>query len=134
MNQGYEVVEYIQGNEVKPADHELIAAKFEVLPGDMEVDDVLSLMQERIPVFEHVNALQFREIILDSNVHVFKKGELIFQRNDYTNSFYTVYEGDVEIEAAKDLRILSKQGSFFGEMSLLSGAGDPQRFSREIIA
>ena len=121
MNQGYEVVEYIQGNEVKPADHELIAAKFEVLPGDMEVDDVLSLMQERIPVFEHVNALQFREIILDSNVHLFKKGDLIFQRNDYTNSFYTVYEGDVEIEAAKDLRILSKQGSFFGEMSLLSG-------------
>ena len=121
MNQGYEVVEYIQGNEVKPADHELIAAKFEVLPGDMEVDDVLSLMQERIPVFKHVNALQFREIILDSNVHLFKKGDLIFQRNDYTNSFYTVYEGDVEIEAAKDLRILSKQGSFFGEMSLLSG-------------
>ena len=73
MNQGYEVVEYIQGNEVKPADHELIAAKFEVLPGDMEVDDVLSLMQERIPVFEHVNALQFREIILDSNVHSLKK-------------------------------------------------------------
>ena len=121
MNQGYEVVEYIQGNQVKPADHELIAAKLEVLPGDIEVDDVLSLMQARIPVFEHVNALQFREIILDSNVHVFKKGDLIFKKNDYTNSFYTIFQGDVEIEAAKDLRILSKQGSFFGEMSLLSG-------------
>ena len=121
MNQGYEVVEYIQGNQVRPADHELIAAKFEVLPGDIEVDDVLSLMQARIPVFEHVNALQFREIILDSNVHVFKKGDLIFKKNDYTNSFYTIFQGDVEIEAAKDLKILSKQGSFFGEMSLLSG-------------
>ena len=121
MNQGYEVVEYIQGNQVKPADHELIAAKFEVLPGEIEVDDVLSLMQARIPVFEHVNALQFREIILDSNVHVFKKGDLIFKKNDYTNSFYTIFQGDVEIEAAKDLKILSKQGSFFGEMSLLSG-------------
>ena len=121
MNQGYEVVEYIQGNQVKPADHELIAAKFEILPGEIEVDDVLSLMQARIPVFEHVNALQFREIILDSNVHVFKKGDLIFKKNDYTNSFYTIFQGDVEIEAAKDLKILSKQGSFFGEMSLLSG-------------
>ena len=60
MNQGYEVVEYILGHDVKPADHDLLANKFNGLPYDLDVDGVLALMQERIPVFAGVNALQFR--------------------------------------------------------------------------
>jgi CRP-like cAMP-binding protein/thioredoxin reductase/Pyruvate/2-oxoacid:ferredoxin oxidoreductase delta subunit len=121
MNQGYEVVEYVLGNKVKPADHDLIAAKFSPLPFDLEVEEVLQMMQERIPVFEQVNALQFRELMLDSDVHVVKKGDIIFAKNDYENSFYTVLEGNVEIEVNEDIRISSGVGSFFGEMSLISG-------------
>jgi thioredoxin reductase len=73
MNQGYEVVEYILGHDAKPADHELLAAKFNGLPYDLNVDGVLAMMQERIPVFAGVNALQFRELMLDSTVWVLKK-------------------------------------------------------------
>ncbi|MCZ6501646.1 MAG: cyclic nucleotide-binding domain-containing protein [Gammaproteobacteria bacterium] len=121
MNQGYEVVEYILGNEVRPADHDLIAAKFRSLPNDLDVDENLSLMRERIPVFADVNALQFRELMLDSNVHTFKKGEVIFERNDYTNSFYTIFEGSVDIDIGENVLINSGVGNFFGEMSLISG-------------
>lgn len=149
MNQGYEVVEYILGNKVKPADHELIAAKFKSLPLDLEVDEVLTLMQERIPVFADVNALQFRELMLDSEVHSAKKGEVIFKKNDYTNTFYTVFEGSVDIEVGENVLINLGVGNFFGEMSLLSGrrrsatvyAGDscivietPRRTMNKLIA
>ena len=121
MNQGYEVVEYILWNKVKPADHDLIAAKFSSLSFDLEVDETLSLMRERIPIFADVNALQFRELILDSDVHTLKKGEVIFERNDYTNSFYTIFEGSVDIDIGENILINSGVGNFFGEMSLISG-------------
>ena len=121
MNQGYEVVEYILGNDVQPADHDLIKAKFEKLPWDLEVDDVLTMMQERIPVFASVNALQFRELMLDSDVHVPEEGDIIFEKDDYTNSFYTILEGQVRIEITEDLIIPSGVGNFFGEFSLMSG-------------
>ena len=87
MHQGYEVVEYILGNKVKPADHDLIAAKFSSLSFGLDVDDTLSMMRERIPILEDVNALQFRELILDREVRTFKKDEGIFERNDATRFF-----------------------------------------------
>ena len=121
MNQGYEVVEYILGNAIKPADHPLLEEKFAVLPYSLEVDDVIDLMQERIPIFAEVNPLVFRELLLDSNIRVPGPGEVIFLRNDYTNSFFTILDGNVEIEVGPNMRIKSGQGNFFGEMSLISG-------------
>ena len=121
MNQGYEVVEYIIGNAIKPADHPLLEERFSVLPYSLEVDAALELMQERIPIFSEVNPLNFRELMLDSKVHVPKPGEVIFAKNDYTNTFFTILDGYVEIEVAPGVRIKSGQGNFFGEMSLFSG-------------
>ena len=149
MNQGYEVVEYIEGRDVKPADHDLIAEKLTDIPMDLEVDKILEEMQTRIPVFGGVNALQFRELMLDSKVHVFRKGAVIFTKNDYTNTFYTIFNGSVEIEVDSELSITSGEGNFFGEMSLISGrrrsatvfAGDdcivietPRRTMNKLIA
>ena len=121
MNQGYEVVEYIQGNDVKPADHGLLEDSFRSLPYKMDVDEILQMAQERIPVFSGVNALQFRELMLDSDVHAPAENDIVFSKNDYTSTFYTVLEGTVQIEVSADLTIISGMGSFFGEGSLLSG-------------
>ena len=66
MNQGYEVVEYILGNKINPADHPLLEEKFKALPYDEDVDGILAMMQTRIPVFSGVNPLMFREVMLDS--------------------------------------------------------------------
>ncbi|MGH8238965.1 MAG: NAD(P)/FAD-dependent oxidoreductase, partial [Steroidobacteraceae bacterium] len=69
MNQGYEVVEYILGRPVSPADEPLLAEKFARLPFNLSVSKALALMQERIPLFGEVNALMFRELLLGSAVH-----------------------------------------------------------------
>ena len=124
MNQGYEVVGYIQGEAVEPADEPLLAAKFAQLPGGLSVSATLQRMQQRIPLFANVNPLMFRELILGSAVHCPREGEVVFRRNDYTNSFYTVLDGSVQIEIGEDgesRRITLGVGQFFGEGSLLSG-------------
>ena len=123
MNQGYEVVEYALGRSVQPADHPLLAARFRPLPFGLDVDDTLALMQARIPVFSAINPLNFRELILGSDVRVPAAGELVFRKNDYTNSFFTILAGSVEVEVGdeKTSRLTLGDGQFFGEMSLLSG-------------
>lgn len=120
MNQGFEVVEYILGNDIKPADHPLLESKLEHLPFDMEVEQILLMMQTDIPVFNPLSALSFRELMLDSQVHVYEPNIEIFKKNDYTNSFYTILKGEVNIVIG-DRVIKSTQGNFFGEMSLISG-------------
>ena len=124
MNQGYEVVEHIRGTPVTPADEPLLQAKLVGVPGHRSVTETLQLMQARIPIFAEVNPLMFRELMLGSTVHVPKAGELVFKRNDYTNSFYTIFSGRVEIQIDDNdpaKRINLSMGQFFGEMGLLSG-------------
>jgi hypothetical protein len=122
MNQGYEVIESILGRAVSPADEPLLEEKFGRLPFHESVAGTLALMQRRIPLFTDVNALMFRELMLGSAVHAPKPGEVIFRRNDYTNSFFTILSGSVQIEVGDGgHRLTLPQGQFFGEMSLLSG-------------
>ncbi|MFW6093690.1 MAG: NAD(P)/FAD-dependent oxidoreductase, partial [Pseudomonadota bacterium] len=56
MNQGYDVVEFIHGNDVKPADHPLLEYQFHALPYSRDVDDVVEMFQRRIPMFSQLNA------------------------------------------------------------------------------
>jgi CRP-like cAMP-binding protein/thioredoxin reductase/Fe-S-cluster-containing hydrogenase component 2 len=123
MNQGYEAVEYALGRSIEPADQPLLAAKFRALPFGLGVDETLALMQARIPVFSAINPLNFRELVLGSQVLVPAAGDVIFRKNDYTNSFFTILEGSVELEVGEERRsrLTLGAGQFFGEMSLLSG-------------
>ncbi|MFU8815483.1 MAG: cyclic nucleotide-binding domain-containing protein [Pseudomonadales bacterium] len=78
MNQGYDVVEFIHGHDVQPADHPLLANQFLLLPFERAPGDVLELFQHRIPFFATLNALQFRELIIDGEVLVsYPAGELL---------------------------------------------------------
>ncbi len=123
MNQGYEVVETISGNEVKPADEPLLEEKFSSL-GDVAVDEVLQTIQSNVPLLSHMSALQFREFMIDSTVHRVKAGDEIFHRNDYTNSVYSIVDGRVNVQINPDDPsevVLLKKGSFFGEMGLIAG-------------
>lgn len=123
MNQGYETIEYILERRIQPADHPLLDKKFAVLPYRLGVDETLALMQQRVPLYSAINPLLFRELVLGSNVAVPKAGEVIFRKNDYTNTFFTILDGSVEIELGEDEkhRLSLGAGQFFGEMSLLSG-------------
>jgi CRP-like cAMP-binding protein/Fe-S-cluster-containing hydrogenase component 2/thioredoxin reductase len=124
MNQGFEVVEFIRGNPVAPADEPLLEAKLAGIPGYRTVTDKLQAMQQQIPLFTAVNPLMFREVLLGSTIHVPKQGHVVFKRNDYTNSLYTIFRGGVEIQTDENdpaKRIPLVPGQFFGEMGLLSG-------------
>jgi CRP-like cAMP-binding protein/thioredoxin reductase/Pyruvate/2-oxoacid:ferredoxin oxidoreductase delta subunit len=123
MNQGFEVVEYILGRDVAPADHPLLEARFARLPFGLGVNETLALMQERIPVFRNLNSLVFRELILGSDVRVPDRGEAIFRKNDYTNTFFTILAGSAEVSLGEESgrRYRLAAGEFFGEMGLLSG-------------
>jgi CRP-like cAMP-binding protein/Fe-S-cluster-containing hydrogenase component 2 len=60
-------------------------------------------------------------MIIDSTFHVKSPGEVVFERNDYTDTFWSVIEGAVEIEVAPHRVVTLEAGDFFGEMGLISG-------------
>lgn len=125
MNQGYEVIEYIQGNPVEPADEALLKEKFASVPDIHSVSEGMALLRANQPLLAPLTTLQLREFMLESVVRVPQRGEVIFNRNDYSNSFFSILEGRVAIQTegadGEDAVFALEQGNFFGEMSLLSG-------------
>ena len=121
MNQGYEVIEFIQGHAVEPADEPLLNAKLSVLPQPPTVTRFLEQVHNGVPLLSGLTPLQLREIMLDSRLHNPAAGAVIFTRNDYTDSLYVIVEGEVHVEIAPDRSLCLQQGEFFGEMGLISG-------------
>lgn len=70
MNQGYDVIEFINGNDVKPADHPLLEYQFFGLPFERSVDEIVERFQTLIPMFREMNALAFRELVIESDLMV----------------------------------------------------------------
>ncbi len=137
LNQGHEVVEYIQGNDVEPADTPLLREKFAAIPGGDDVPATLAWIQERIPMLAPITQLQLREFLLDSEIHAPERGEVIFRYKDYTNSIYSILQGSVEVQPGDPndpktprASIPLEEGQFFGEMSLISG----RRRSATVVA
>jgi len=132
MNQGYEVVAYINGDDIAPADEPLLVEKFAAM-GDVEVDAVLSAIRQTVPVFASLNPLQLRETMLESEVHALKQGDFIFKRNDYSSTFFTIFVGQVGIQINENDSsqvVKLREGEFFGEMGLISG----RRRSATVVA
>jgi CRP-like cAMP-binding protein/Fe-S-cluster-containing hydrogenase component 2/thioredoxin reductase len=121
MNQGYEVVEYILGEAVEPADEPLLREKFRRMPGFTNVEQALQRVQKSIRLLSHITPLQLREFMLDSEILAPRPGEPVFERNDYTNTFFCILEGEVRIQLGPDKSVALGKGQFFGEMSLISG-------------
>ncbi len=121
MNQGYEVIEFIQGHAVEPADEPLLNAKLSLLPQPPPVTRFLEQVRSRAPMLSGLTPLQLREIMLDSRLHNPAAGAVIFTHNDYTDSLYVIVEGEVHVEINPDRSLRLQQGEFFGEMGLISG-------------
>ena len=125
LNQGYDVVEFILGRDLKPVDEPLLKEKFANFPRDGGVSRALALVQKQVPLFADMSTLQLREFMLEAEVHAPKPGAVIFKKGDYTNSFFSVLEGEVMVElidkAGKPEHLRLGRGEFFGELGLLSG-------------
>lgn len=125
MNQGYDVVEFINGNQdLKPADEPILAAKFADLPGRRSVAEWLELLRSRIVILNDLSPLQMREFMLDSDARFYRAGEVIFVRNDPGSSLFAIAEGSVLVEVDKQdpaITVPIGCGSIFGEVGLISG-------------
>jgi CRP-like cAMP-binding protein/thioredoxin reductase/Fe-S-cluster-containing hydrogenase component 2 len=125
INQGYEVVETILGRTVEPADEPLLRSKFAHFSAAREVGEALALVQRNVPLLASLTTLQLREFMLDSEVRTPRAGDLIFRRNDYSSSFYSIVDGSVEVEVPVGERagqwVTLGRGQFFGELGLISG-------------
>jgi thioredoxin reductase len=123
MNQGYEVVDNILGLPTEPVDVPLLLEKFKQWQPGASVPAVLDLIINRIPLFNEVSKLQLRELLLESDIHCPTIGSTLFKKSDYTNSFFSILDGTVDIDIHDDgnANITLPSGLFFGEMGLISG-------------
>ncbi len=124
LNQGYEVVEYIQGNNIAPADEPLIQAKLDAAKVAMSVSELVAAVRERLPLFSGLTALQVREFLIHSEIHHPAAGEVVFERGEFANSLYNILDGEVGIRVNPDdpnEMVRLRRSEFFGEMALISG-------------
>jgi cGMP-dependent protein kinase 2 len=125
MNQGYDVVEFINGNAaLKPADEPILEAKFKGLPGSRSVDEWLEFLRSNVVILNDLTPLQMREFMLDSEVRAYARGDEIFVRNDPGSSLFAIADGSVNVQVnATDPSIIVpiNKGSIFGEVGLISG-------------
>ena len=125
VNQGYDVVEHINGNtDLKPADEPIFEEKFEALPGNHSVSEVLEFIRTQVEIFKGLTSLQIREFMLDSDVIVKKPGVTIFDKNDFGTSLYAIAQGSVDVllgTGKKPKTVTIGEGEIFGETALISG-------------
>ena len=92
--------------------------------GDVEVDEVLPTIRERVPMFSELNPLMLRELMLEATIHRLQPGEIVFERIDFTTTFFAIVGGAVgiEIDSEDPSKVVGLgQGEFFGEMGLIAG-------------
>jgi cGMP-dependent protein kinase 2 len=125
MNQGHDVVEYINGaTDLKPADEPILEAKLKGLPGRMSVSEWLEFLRGRVEILYGLSPLQMREFLLDSEVKAFHAGDVIFERNGVGSSLFGIAQGSVRVEVDPKnpkITVPIPQGSIFGEVGLISG-------------
>jgi len=125
MNQGYDVVEFINGNTaLKPADEPLLEAKFAGLPGNRSVNDWLEFLRTNVTILDGMTTLQLREFMLDSAARAYAKGDTIFEKNDPGSSLFAIASGSVHVrlDANDPSKVVAiPAGTIFGEVGLISG-------------
>ena len=124
LNQGYEVVEYILGNMIAPADEPLLQGKIDAAGVKMTVTELVNSIREKLPLYAMLTPLQIREFLVHATVHQPKDGDVVFAKNEFANSVYSVLDGEVGIQVnPNDPNEMVRLGSgqFFGEMALISG-------------
>ncbi|OYX62400.1 MAG: oxidoreductase [Novosphingobium sp. 32-60-15] len=125
MNQGHDVVEFINGNtSLKPADEPLLEAKFAGLPGKRSVNEWLEFLQKNVGILQGMTTLQLREFMLDSEARGYAAGDVVFERNDPGSSLFAIASGSVHvrIDPADPSKVIPiPSGTIFGEVGLISG-------------
>ena len=140
MNQGHDVIEFLNGNsDLKPADEPILAEKFAALPGDHSVEHWLDVFGSNVRIFGDLSSLQLRELMLDSTCHAYAPGDVVFRKNEPGSSMFAIAEGSVAVEINPNdpsVTVPIEQGSIFGEVGLISGRrrGSTIRAAETLVA
>ena len=125
MNQGYDVVEYINGNTtLEAADEPLLKEKLKNLPGNKTVAQWLEFLRSHVEILNGLSPLQMREFLLDSEVRAYNPGDAIFIRNEQGSSVFGIASGSVKVEVDPtnpNITVPIGESSIFGEVGLISG-------------
>jgi cGMP-dependent protein kinase 2 len=122
MNQGYDAVEFINGNtDLQPADEPILEKKFQILPGSRSVTEWLAFFRRRVKVLNELSMLQMREFMLDSEPRAYRAGEIVFEKNDPGASLFAVADGSLAVEISDTVTVPISQGEIVGEVGLISG-------------
>jgi CRP-like cAMP-binding protein/Fe-S-cluster-containing hydrogenase component 2/thioredoxin reductase len=125
MNQGHDVVEFINGNvTLAPADEPILARKLAGLPGGFPVSAWLEFLRGKVEILNGLSPLQMREFLIDSEVHYYRADQVIFERNSIGSSLFGIASGSVKVEvdpANPSVTVPIGTGSIFGEVGLISG-------------
>ncbi len=123
MNQGYEVIEFILGNDIKPADEPILEEKFGKLLDRYTVDEVINWFRDSVPLISGLTALQLRELMIDSTVHVKKPGETVFAIGEFGTTVFMIVEGSANVHIDPNdpsVTVPLDEGTFFGEIAMIS--------------
>lgn len=124
VNQGYEVIDFICGNDVEYADEPLLREKLKPLLNTASLGEILDGFREKLPLVASLTELQLREFLLDVEVREVAKGTQVFQRDDYGDSVYLIYRGSaLGMKDSEDIPIRFEypEGDYFGEIGLVAG-------------
>jgi len=124
INAGHAVIEHLCGREVLPADEALLRQTLPFLQGT--VSERIQALRPKAPILSDGSEEQIRELLLSSTFHALSQGDVIFRRNDYSESLHIILEGAVDVfigsdNGAEQQVATLHAGEFFGEMSLISG-------------
>ncbi|MGA0162755.1 MAG: cyclic nucleotide-binding domain-containing protein [Bdellovibrionota bacterium] len=119
INQGHEVIERIKGHDIEPADQCLIEESLGGL--GIPIDEAISKIKSQLHLFKELSDAQFRELLIESKFHRLKSNDIVYEKNAYTDTFFSIIEGKVEIHLDNGKRVSLGGGEFFGEMGLISG-------------
>ena len=119
INQGFEVIEHIRGVPVLPADQPIVEARFEHIEDGYQT--YFPNLKTILPLLADLSAPQLRELVIDSTIHEMHPVQTVFEKNDYTDTFWSVLSGSVHVCIDENTTITLSEGDVFGEMGLLSG-------------
>jgi CRP-like cAMP-binding protein/Fe-S-cluster-containing hydrogenase component 2/thioredoxin reductase len=122
MNQGQDVVDRILGRPVEPVDEPALKARLAKFRKGCTVAACLAEVQRTVDLFAGLSTAQLRGVLLASEIVTPQAGETVFRHNDYSTSFYSIFEGEVSARVPDwETAITLEAGDFFGEMGLISG-------------
>jgi thioredoxin reductase/Fe-S-cluster-containing hydrogenase component 2/CRP-like cAMP-binding protein len=125
MNQGYEVIEFIEGRHIDPADQELVQKVLSDLPGFTSVKEELDKIKSNLGLMKDVSMLNLREFIRAGKIKFYKKGEVLHKPGYYSDVISVVLSGRVLLSNrsyyASEAEIAFSPQQVLGTQSLFAG-------------